>query len=125
MKHLCSVLLAVLTTSLVAPDLARSVDPPQQPEETAISYASLDEAIKALRAKPGVTFQNQGGWWVVKDLPAFTVWLLTPPGHPAYPSIVKKTIVNSNNGADMQTDIRCFASKEVCDKYFGSKNAVD
>jgi hypothetical protein len=118
MRHVRSVLLAVLTTFLVGTNFAGNADPAQQPEGPAIPYASLDEAIKALRAKPGVTFRNQGGWVVAEDLQAFTAWLLTPPGHPAYPSIVKRTVVNSNKGADFQTYVRCFASQEVCDKYF-------
>jgi hypothetical protein len=86
-----------------------------------IPYASLDEALKALHAKTGVEFREEGGWIVAYDSKAIVSWLLTPPGHPAYPSIVKRHIVNSAAGADMATDIRCFAAQAVCDRYFGGK----
>ena len=121
MKRSCSVLLAVLATSLATTNLVHGADPVQQPEGTAISYTSLEEATKALRAKPGVTFRNQGGWLVAEDTKSSTVWLLTQPDHPAYPSIVRRTLVNAADGAYVETNVRCFASKKVCDKYFGGK----
>jgi hypothetical protein len=86
-----------------------------------IPYASLDEALKALRAKPGVTFRSEGDWTVADDSEAIVAWLLTPLGHPAYPSIVKRHIVNTADGAHMAAEIRCFATKATCDSYFGSK----
>jgi hypothetical protein len=79
----------------------------------------LDEALKSLRAKPGVKFRDEGGWIVAEESAAAAVWLLTPPGHPAYPSIVKRHIVNTKDGAEMVTDVRCLASKSTCDKFFG------
>jgi hypothetical protein len=91
------------------------------PDPLDIPYSSLEEATAALRAKQGVTFRDQDGWIVAQDLDAFTTWLLTPAKHPAYPSIVRRTLVNSKDGASMETRIRCFASKETCDKYFGGR----
>ena len=92
---------------------------PPTVDKADIPYASLDEALKALRAKSGVEFRNEGGWIIAYDPETIVSWLLTPPGHPAYPSIVKRHIVNSASGAEMATEIRCFATKIVCDKYFG------
>jgi hypothetical protein len=125
MKRFRSVMLAVLGTCLVGANLTRSAEPVPPTATTEIGFASLEEATKALRAKPGVTFRNQSGWVVAEDTQASTVWLLTPLGHPAYPSIVKRTLVNAANGAHFETNIRCFASKKVCDKYFGSSNSID
>lgn len=97
-------------------------DPPTKPSvNEEIPYASLDEALKALRAKPGVTFRSESGWTVAYDSAAIVSWLLTPPGHPAYPSIVKRHIVNTADASYMATEIRCFATKAICDGYFGSK----
>jgi hypothetical protein len=92
---------------------------PAQPVEAPISYSTLEEAIEALRAKPGVTFREQDGWIVAEDPEGPVAWLLTPPGHPAYPSIVKRAIVNRDDGAYFETHIRCLASKDVCDSFFG------
>lgn len=121
MTHLRSVLLAALATSAVCSAVARGAEPTQQPEGATISYATLDESIKALRAKPDVTFRSQDGWMVAEDTQAHTVWLFTPPGHPAYPSMVKRTLVNKSEGAYFDTNVRCLASKDMCDKYFGGK----
>jgi len=98
-------------------------DSPPAAASDPIPYSSLDEAMKALRSKPGVTFRSEGGWIVADDSAAIVVWLLTPVGHPAYPSIVKRHIVNSTAGAEMATDIRCFAPKLTCDKYFGGNQS--
>jgi len=83
-----------------------------------IPYSSLEEAMKDLRSKPNVSFRNEGGWIIAYDSVALVSWLLTPEGHPAYPSIVKRHIVNRTEGAGMATEIRCFASQATCDKYF-------
>lgn len=113
MKHLRTVvLLAALAAQVGA-------SPPPAAKNPAIPYSSLEEAMKALKAKPGVEFRNEGGWIVAYDPETIVSWLLTPPGHPAYPSIVKRHIVNSASGADMVTEVRCFAMKAVCDKNFG------
>jgi hypothetical protein len=111
---------ALLLFVLAAPVLAS----PPVAEHAAIPYSSLAEALKALRAKPGVEFRNEGGWIVAYDPETIVSWLLTPPGHPAYPSIVKRHVVNSESGADMATEIRCFATKAVCDKFFGGTRST-
>jgi len=115
------IVFAVLAVACVATRAAEPNSSPKTSVGEEIPYASIEEAIKALRAKSGVTFRNEGGWIVAYDDAAIVSWLLTPPGHPAYPSIVKRHIVNSAAGADMATEIRCFATKTVCDNYFGGK----
>jgi hypothetical protein len=111
----------VLALASVSAGGAEPKPSPQAPVGEEIAYATLEEATKALHAKPNVTFRNEAGWIVAYDDAAIVSWLLTPPGHPAYPSIVKRHIVNSAAGAEMATAIRCFATKVVCDKYFGGK----
>jgi len=121
MKHLSSFLPILLATTLVTQDVAKCAEPPQLAVDAPITYASVDEALKALRAKPGVTFRSQDGWMVAEDQDALTSWLITPPGHPAYPSLIRRALINKADGAYMDTKIRCFASKDVCDRYFGGK----
>ena len=121
MKHLRSGLLILLATIASGIGLTATPGPTPSKQSTDIPYGSLEAATAALRAKKGVTFKSQGGWTVAEDLDAFTTWLLTPVGHPAYPSIVRRTLVNGLEGAFMDTNIRCFASKETCDKFFGGK----
>jgi len=94
---------------------------PVPASESGIEYSTLAEALTALRAKSGVTFTNQKGWLVANDSVAIVVWLFTEPGHPAYPTMIKRQVVNGPDGAYMDTAILCLASQAVCDKYFGDK----
>jgi hypothetical protein len=121
MKQFPSWLLAIPLLWLVYASDSRGANSASQSEEKPIPYDSVDDAEKALRAKKGVDFRNQDGWLIAEDLESSTVWLLTPPGHPAYPSIVKRALVNGPDGTYMETNVRCLASEDVCDKFFGSK----
>ena len=116
------VFVSILTIAASASSSLRSAElAPSSPAPGPIPYASLEIALKDLHSWPGVTFRNQSGWIVAEDVAAHAVWLLTPPGHPAYPSIVRRMLVNGPTGATMNTDVQCFASQETCDKFFGSK----
>ena len=121
MKNLRFSLVLLLAICADGIGLAATPEAPPSKQATDIPYNSLEEATAALRAKKGVTFKSQSGWTVAEDLDVSTSWLLTPVGHPAYPSIVRRTLVNGPDGAYMDTNIRCFASKETCDKFFGGK----
>jgi hypothetical protein len=111
--------LAIALSALLICAASAQGDPPKTDVSDEIPYRSLDDALKDLRSKPSVEFRNEGGWIVAYDSVAIVSWLLTPEGHPAYPSIVKRHVVNRADGASMATEIRCFASKAKCDKYFG------
>src|ERR1700758_2015257 len=119
-----SISLAALTLACaLSLDLARSAEAPDKPEASSIGYASVAEALAAVRPKPGVRFRTEDGMTIAEDLDAPTpaVWIFFPKTHPAYPSVIKRSISNTVNGAFMDTTVRCEASKEVCDKYFGGK----
>jgi hypothetical protein len=118
MKCFSSAGLIILATAMLAANAARGAEPAQASDPSAIEYTSFEQAINALHAKPGVKFHDEDSWVVAEDLQALTVWLLTLPGNPAYPSIMKRAMFKSADAADVETHVRCFASKEVCDKYF-------
>lgn len=113
--------LVIVLSSLLSYATAAHSDPPKADVSDQIPYSSLDEALKDLHSKRSVTFRKEGSWLVAYDSVAIVSWLLTPVGHPAYPSIVKRHVVNGADGASMATEIRCFASQVACDKYFGGK----
>ena len=115
-----SIVVFSLSTLISCTALAQT-KPAEAKTRVDIPYSSVDEALKDLHSKPGVQFRNESGWIVAYDPVAIVSWLLTPKGHPAYPSIVKRYIVNHADGASMTTETRCFASKVTCDNYFGGK----
>ena len=123
MKKPWPIFLSILAIAAVASSPLRSAEPTpwSSSEPGPIPYSSLENALKDLHSRLGITFRNQSGWIVAEDLAAHAVWLLTPPGHPAYPSIVRRMLVNGPTGASMNTDVQCFASQETCDKFFGTK----
>jgi hypothetical protein len=82
-----------------------------------IEYSTLEEALNALRAKTAVIFNNQDGGLDADDSSSIVIWLFTPPGHLAYPSIIKRQSKMGLTGAYMETAIRCLASPGVCDRY--------
>jgi hypothetical protein len=100
--------------------LAQGADSPDMADTGAIEYSSVAEALAALKAKPGVQFSTDNGMTVAKDLdaPHPAVWIFYPASHPAYPTVIKRSVVNHANGAYMDTSVKCEASQEVCDKYF-------
>ena len=123
MKHLRFFSVALVLACARTAHPAQGADSPSKPETTSIGYSSVAEAIAALKGKPGVKFRTQEGMTIAEDFGGSspTSWIFFPPTHPAYPSAIKRFVTNTANGAVMETRVRCEASKEVCDKYFGGK----
>ena len=121
MKRLPTVFSIIMGIVALSSGSLWSAEPHLSSDPGPITYLTLEDALKDLHAKAAVTFRNQNGWIVAEDSAAFTVWLITPPGHPAYPSIVRRMIINKSTGAYMDTAVQCLASKETCDKFFGNK----
>ena len=123
MKHLRLSCIALALTCALSFGLARSADSPHEPEASSIGYASVQEALTALRAKSGVKFRTQNGMIIAEDLdgPNPAIWIFYPKTHPAYPTAIKRFITNTAAGAFTETRVRCEANQNVCDKYFGGK----
>jgi hypothetical protein len=86
--------------------------------QSAIGYASVGEALKALKAKPGVTIITKPDGWVIATEPdVYAQWSFTPEGHYAYPTVVRRTIQQSPTGeVHVETAALCGADKASCDK---------
>jgi hypothetical protein len=91
--------------------------PPAEAEKSAIEYASPQQAIEALRNKPGVELiTDTNGWISASDQTANSMWSFSPAGDPSYPAMVKRTIVQSTGGEmTLEMSVSCGASKEACD----------
>jgi len=81
-----------------------------------IEYPTVAAAFAALRSRPDLTIHQENGWTGFEDRANLTIWTFTPPGHPAHPTVVKRTIVQE--GTKIYTDVtaRCEATKPACDK---------
>jgi hypothetical protein len=88
----------------------------QAQEGNGIGYPTVAAALEALKARGNVNISDQGGWTIVDDKSANTIWSFTPPNHPANPAVVKRAIVSSDGGVGIKMTALCQASKTECDK---------
>jgi hypothetical protein len=89
--------------------------PLPEAKDSTIGYSTVEAALAALHAKPGVTFREEKGWTVAEDSKNFAIWSFPPKSHPAYPSAVKRWFVTGPEGTSLQMSVHCQASKDVCD----------
>ena len=89
--------------------------PVAEAPDSTVGYATVADALVALDAKPGVVFRMQAGWTIAEDAPAQTFWSFPPPGDPAYPSAVKRQLVQSGKGVEMNMTVLCQSTKAACD----------
>lgn len=87
------------------------------PEESAstIGYPTVDAALVALHSKAGVVFTNKDGWVIADDAAAQTLWSFPPPDHPAYPSVIKRQVVEQAGSLSINMAVLCRATKKACD----------
>lgn len=88
----------------------------QESPTNEIGYATVADALAALRNRPGVQISQQGGWTIVSDPASRTLWSFTPPEHPAHPSAVKRSVVSRAGSTYIDMKVLCEASKAACDK---------
>jgi hypothetical protein len=85
-------------------------------QEGGIGYPTVAAALEALKARSDVSISAQGGWTIVDERSASTLWSFTPPGHPAHPAAVKRTIVSRDDAVAIDMTALCQATKVACDK---------
>jgi len=79
-------------------------------------YPTVAAARSALRARTDLVIHEENGWLGFQDTATMTIWTFTPRNHPAYPSVVKQTVVPSANASVLRVSGLCEATKVECDK---------
>ncbi|MDB5959390.1 MAG: heat shock protein DnaJ-like protein [Massilia sp.] len=110
-------LLLLLVTSIHGVSAAQSAG--------SVGYPTVAAALEALKAKKDVTISIQGGWTIVDDAPAHTIWSFSPLGHPAHPAVVKRTIVENGGMVGMDMTALCQADKVSCDNLMEEFKALN
>lgn len=110
-----ALLLAILCESGVHAQQLPADAPESQ--ENAIGYASPEDALKALQAKPGVNIREENDWFVIDDASEKTLWSIAMPRHAVYPTAVKRTLVQEKEKEriDIRMQVLCGADKALCD----------
>jgi hypothetical protein len=83
-----------------------------------IPYDSVGDALAVLRAEPGVHVERQQGWTIVasRERGNAVQWFFTTDGHPAHPSVIKRTIVDRDGIGFVDLDALCQAPQDACDR---------
>jgi len=80
-----------------------------------IGYPSVAAALAAMRSIPGVHIVVTDGWTVADDAAHDTFWRFAPPGNPAWPSVIRQTVVLRDDRLAVDLRIRCEAAMTACD----------
>ena len=106
----------VTMAAAIASANGASAQYPTTSQSSGIGYLSVAAAFEALRQNSGVKILNENGWTVIDDRPNLTVWSFVPKGHPAYPAVVRRQVIQKGGGLYVNTNVLCEASKTSCDK---------
>ena len=76
------------------------------------------QSLENLKSNPDAKFRIDKGWTIVdvNNEDEQSIYSFTPESHPAYPSIVKREIIEKNGSIYIDMSAKCAASKEVCDE---------
>ena len=114
---------SVITVSLMIVFAAQAQQSPSAPQpdgsQPTIGYGSVQEALAALRSKPGIEELERDGWVLFQDRESeksMTLWSFAPPTYTAYPSAVKRTVFEREGTVQIEMKVLCEATKEACDQ---------
>jgi hypothetical protein len=105
-------LIATILSILSAPLAAQTSKTPQE-------FESIPDAYAALVAEPGATITKHENGWETVAVPEGDyegAWSFAPQNHPAYPSVVKRKLINSQGNLYVDTKVRCGAPKTACNQ---------
>ncbi|HEX6997408.1 MAG TPA: hypothetical protein VF322_04635 [Gammaproteobacteria bacterium] len=83
-----------------------------------IAEPSVAAVLEALRHDAGAQFVVQHGWTVVasREGDDAVQWFFTPEGHPAHPSVVKRTALERDGVGVIELTALCHAEQADCDQ---------
>lgn len=89
-------------------------------EGSAIGYASVAEALAAVKRDPAAKELFSGDGTVIQigkvGQPNYALWNFVSPSHPAYPAAVKRVFVERSGQVVIDMDVSCEAAKPKCDQ---------
>jgi hypothetical protein len=119
-KAFLTIVPAILVTTCACAQPAQSPADVRAPAE---EYPSVAAALEAIRSKSGVKVTIQSGWTVMQD--GSTAWSFIPPSHPAYPAVLRRSIVERDGAFAVKTDAMCEAEKSACDQLMAEVHELD
>ena len=76
------------------------------------------QLLNELKNNPNAVFSENNGWVIVnvKSADEMSLYSFTPESHSAYPSIVKREVLQDNDAVYIDTSVTCGSAKEICDQ---------
>ena len=71
--------------------------------------------LEKLKSDGETEIRIERGWIVASSKKLRTVWSFPPAGHPAYPSCVKRAVVEGDGSIYVDSSVKCGAEKAECD----------
>jgi hypothetical protein len=90
---------------------------PRLDQTISIEYASVVEALADLQTHEEMAMVVREGWIMILEADGYTTWTFTPPEHPAYPTVAKRTIYQDENGWHIAMKVQCEAEQAACDDF--------
>ena len=124
MKFKTGTLLAILIFAASATHAEKPAPKPASSlgeiEGSAIGYASVAEALTAVKRDPAAREMFSGDGTVIQigkiGQPNYALWTFVSPSHSAYPSAVKRVFVERSGQIVIDMDVKCEAAKPKCDQ---------
>lgn len=116
--HLLAFLTPLAISSTLCAAQAQPASAASSPASPAIGHATVQETLQALKAQEGVNFTTTkpDGWVIAARPLSDTYWSFTPPGHFAYPAVVRRQIRQHEGNVSVETVSLCEADKPSCDR---------
>jgi hypothetical protein len=92
---------------------------------SSIGYPSVAAALADLHSKADVKFSVQNGWTIADDRSLSSFWSFPPEGDPSYPSAVKRIVVQTGAGVNLEMKVLCQSTQAACDKLVADFNALN
>jgi hypothetical protein len=99
---------------------------PNSPDAGEFEYPTVAAALTAIKARWDLErFSRDDGWLGFSDSRNKVIWTFAPAGHPAYPAVIKRAMVQDGNGVKVKTTARCEGPKAACDQLLLEFKALD
>lgn len=77
---------------------------------------SPEDLLSQLKSDGETLIRMERDWTVATSNKLRVIWSFPPEQHPAYPSFVKREVIEKDGSVYMETSVRCGAEKIECDK---------
>ena len=79
------------------------------------NFSSVSEALAMLSKRSDLQILRENGVTTFYDSTEYIFWSFPSLAHPAYPAVVKQTVLRKDGTIYIQTEQLCEAQKDACD----------